>query len=211
MLAVTGIFAVLLAIESTFISDWPVAEGGAQRVVSAHQIMQNAQSILGDSGEQNVEGTKRWRLDWWDIIIKDTLHGPHFWTGRGFGLNLADADGYQSPEDGSPNRSPHNVNMTLLARAGVPGLVLWSLVLISWGAMMMRAMLVAHTRGHKQWAGLFLFVTCYAASIVINAFFDVTLEGPMQGIWFWCLFGFGIGSVMIYRVKPTDEIGSSRR
>jgi hypothetical protein len=21
----------------------------------------------------------------------------------------------------------------------------------------------------------------------------------MQGIWFWCLFGFGIGSVMIFK------------
>jgi hypothetical protein len=211
MLALTGIFAVLLAIESTFVKDWPVAEGGAQRVVSAHQIIQNAQSIVGDSGEENVEGTKKWRLAWWDIIIEDTLHGPHFWTGRGFGLNLADADGHQSPEDGSPNRSPHNVNMTLLARAGVPGLVLWSLVLISWATMMLRAMLVARTRGHKQWADLFLFVICYATSILINALFDVTLEGPMQGIWFWCLFGFGIGSAMIYRVQATDELGSSRR
>jgi len=211
MLAITGIFAVLLAIESTFIQDWRVAEGGDQRVVSAHQIVQNAKSIVGDSGEENVEGTKQWRLDWWDTIIKDTLYGPHFWTGRGFGLNLADADGHQGADDGSPTRSPHNVNMTLLARAGVPGLVLWSLVLISWGGMMLRAMLVARTRDHKQWADLFLFVTCYATSILINAFVDVTLEGPMQGIWFWCLFGFGIGSAMVYRVQATDGIGSSRR
>jgi hypothetical protein len=27
----------------------------------------------------------------------------------------------------------------------------------------------------------------------------------MQGIWFWCLFGFGIGSVMIYRAQPFNE------
>ena len=101
--------------------------------------------------------------------------------------------------------------MTLLARAGVPGLVLWSLVLISWATMMLRAMLVARTRGDKQWADFFLFVFCYAASILINAFFDVTLEGPMQGIWFWCLFGFGIGSVMVYRAQVADGIGSSRR
>jgi O-Antigen ligase len=210
MLAVTGIFAVLLAIESTF-QEWPAAAGGEQRVVTAHQIIQNVQSIVGDSGEENVEGTKRWRLEWWDKIIADTFYGPYFWTGKGFGLNLADVDGKQGADDGSPLRSPHNVNMTLLARAGVPGLVLWLLVLISWGTMMLRAMLVARTRGHKQWANLFLFVICYPTSILINALFDVTLEGPMQGIWFWCLFGFGIGSVMIYRVQATDGIGSSGR
>ena len=98
-------------------------------------------------------------------------------------------------------RSPHNAHMTLLARAGVPGVVLWSLVLMSWGGMLLKAMLVARARGHKQWADLFLFVICYATSIIINATFDVTLEGPMQGIWFWCLFGFGIGSVMVYRAQ----------
>ena len=41
-------------------------------------------------------------------------------------------------------------------------------------------------------AGLFLFTGRYAMSFVINATFDVALEGPMQGIWFWCLVGFGI-------------------
>ena len=63
-------------------------------------------------------------------------------------------------------------------------------------------MLTARARGHERWAELFLFVVCYAMSILINATFDVTLEGPMQGIWFWCLFGFGIGSVMVYRAQP---------
>ena len=101
--------------------------------------------------------------------------------------------------------------MTLLARAGVPGVVLWSLVLISWGGMMLRAMLAARARGHKQWAELFLFVTCYAISIIINSTVDVTLEGPMQGIWFWCLFGFGTGAVMVYRAQAAGGIGSSGR
>jgi O-antigen ligase/polysaccharide polymerase Wzy-like membrane protein len=211
MLAVVGIFVVLLTVESSFTQD-NVAKPLSTRVVSAHQIIRNAESVLGDSGDQNVEGTKRWRLNWWEIIINDTIYGPNFWTGRGFGLNLADADGHQAgPVGSAPTRSPHNVNMTMLARAGVPGLVLWLLLLISWGGMMLRAMLVARARGHKQWADLFLFVICYVISILINAFVDVTLEGPMQGIWFWCLFGFGIGSAMVYRAQAADGIGSPRR
>jgi hypothetical protein len=211
VLTVVSLFAVLLTVESAFIQD-DVAEPLARRGVNAHQIIMNAESMLWDSGDPNVEGTKRWRLRWWEIIIDDTIYGPNFWTGRGFGLNLADADGANGPSGGgAPTRSPHNVNMTLLARAGVPGLVLWSLLLMSWGAMMLHAMLVARARGHKQWADLFLFVICYLTSILINAFVDVTLEGPMQGIWFWCLFGFGIGSVMVYRAQTADGIGSSPR
>ena len=70
--------------------------------------------------------------------------------------------------------------------------------------MLLGAMLVARARNDKQWADLFLLIICYAMAIVINAAFDVTLEGPMQGIWFWSLFGFGIGSVMVYRAQAAD-------
>jgi hypothetical protein len=206
-----GILGLLYASEDTF-TQYEEAKDSIERPVSAHQIVENLKSIVGQSGQQ-TEGTKQWRLDWWDVIINDTFHGPSFWTGRGFGLNLADADGFSgtSSNPRPPLRSPHSVHMTLLARAGVPGVVLWSLVLISWGGMMLRAMLVARARGHKQWAELFLFVTCYAISIIINSSVDVTLEGPMQGIWFWCLFGFGTGTVMVYRAQAAGGIGSSGR
>jgi hypothetical protein len=207
-----AIFGALLTLESIF-GDYDEAKESMERPVSAHQIVENAMSIVGQSGHQG-EGTKKWRLNWWDIIINDTIHGPNFWTGRGFGINLATADGFAGSEVThgqvrSVTRSPHNAHMTLLARAGIPGLVLWALVLVSWFGMLMRAILTARARGHKQWADLFLFIGCYAAAILINATFDVVLEGPMQGIWFWCLFGFGIGSVMIYRAQGAAERNGS--
>jgi O-Antigen ligase len=202
MAAAVGIFAALLTLESTF-GEYEEARDSIERPVSAHQIVENAKSIIGQSGPQ-TEGTKQWRLKWWDIIINDTIYGPNFWTGRGFGINLADADGFAGTDwrhHRPPTRSPHNVHMTLLARTGVPGAVLWALVLVSWFGTLTRAMVTARVRGHERWVELFLFVVCYAIAILINATFDVTLEGPMQGIWFWCLFGFGIGSVMIYRAQ----------
>ena len=66
------------------------------------------------------------------MIINDTFHGPNFWTGRGFGLNLADEDGFAGNDlrGTAPLRSPHNAHMTLLARAGVPGFFLWLLLLL---------------------------------------------------------------------------------
>jgi len=209
MLIASSIFAVILAVEVSFTPS-DKAERMTERKVSAHQIVENAKSIIGQSGQQN-EGTKEWRLNWWNIIINDTLYGPLFWTGKGFGINLADADGFDGPRSPSPLRSPHNAHMTVLARAGVPGLVLWSIVLISWVGMQLNAMLSARARGHERWAELFLFIFCYAISILINATFDVTLEGPMQGIWFWCLFGFGVGSVMVYRAQYAEEIWATAR
>jgi hypothetical protein len=213
VVAVVGVFASLLALESTF-GEYNEAKDSIERPVSAHQIVENAKSIIGQSGHQ-TEGTKQWRLNWWDVIINDTLYGPSFWAGRGFGINLAYADGFAETGDARnprpPTRSPHNAHMTVLARAGVPGVVLWLLVLASWAGTMMRAMLAARACGREQWARLFLFVICYVMAIVINATFDVTLEGPMQGVWFWSLFGFGIGSVMVYRAQHSNAIGATAR
>jgi hypothetical protein len=201
------ILAAAYSIESTFTGD---REEGTtvERQLSTRQIVANVESILGHS-DRTLESSKTWRLQWWDTILKDTVFGAHFWTGRGFGLNLADADGFASDRKaGERLRSPHNVHMTILARAGVPGLALWIVFLTSWLGMIANAVLTARRRRHGEWSGLFLFIGCYAMSCVINATFDVALEGPVQGIWFWCLIGFGIGSVMIYRYQmdfPSQE------
>ena len=197
------VFSILLAIESGF-GSYEEAKDSLDRPVSAHQIVENAKSMIGQSGQQ-TEGTKQWRLNWWEVIINDTIHGPNFWTGRGFGINLALADGFLGTEyraaERPPTRSPHNVHMTLLARAGVPGVVLWASTLVLWFGMLAWSVIIARLRGDEQWSRLFLFIACYVMAILVNATFDVTLEGPMQGIWFWCLFGFGIGSVMVYRAE----------
>jgi hypothetical protein len=73
-------------------------------------------------------------------------------------------------------------------------------LLVAWFAMLTNAVLTARRRGQTDWAGLFLF-GCYVISIIINATFDTTIDGPMQGVWFWCLIGFGTGSVMVYRAQ----------
>ena len=183
------------------------------RGISLDQIILNALSIFSNTSEAGLDGTKLWRLQWWDDILAYTVHGPYFWTGKGFGISLAESDGYQGTVvPGTPIlRSPHNAHMTMLARAGVPGLVLWVLLLASWFAMMLRDMLAARRQGAQTWFRLFLFLTCYLAAIVVNASFDVALEGPMLGIWFWVLFGLGSGSSMIFRTKPAGLERSSRQ
>jgi hypothetical protein len=206
MAAALGLAIFIAAPALDAISDGGAA--GTKREVSARQVVANLESLTGYS-EEKLEGTKTWRLEWWNIILRHTVFGPNFWTGRGFGLNLADADGFQHRGDpkSPPLRSPHNVHMTVLARAGVPGATLWLLFLMSWGGTITNAMLAARRRGQATWAGLFLWIGCYALAAIINASFDVALEGPVQGVWFWCLMGFGMGAVMLYRCQgslPSD-------
>jgi hypothetical protein len=36
---------------------------------------------------------------------------------------------------------------------------------------------------------------------MVNAAFDVFLEGPQGGVWFWCLIGFGIAALEAQRAE----------
>jgi len=182
----------------TYLTDFNVAIGG--RSLGPEQIIHNLESIFGTSTVGNLDDTKLWRLRWWEQIQDYTLHGPYFWTGKGFGISLAEADGFSGAED-PPLRSPHSAHLSFLARAGVPGLVLWLLTLATWYVVLMKSMFLARGRGDAYWANLFLWIGCYVFAVIVHSSFDVALEGPMIGIWFWALYGLGIASVMVYRTK----------
>jgi hypothetical protein len=177
-------------------------KGFQGRSLDISQAVANVTSIFGSSDTGNLDGTKAFRMNWWKDIVNYTFHGDYFWTGKGFGVNLAEADGYvvgrENGGGGAPLRSPHNGHFTVLARAGVPGLALWALLLITWAGMMGRNTWTAFARGEPAWARFFVFIVCYVISIVIDASFDVALEGPMIGIWFWTMIGMGIGTSLIY-------------
>jgi hypothetical protein len=123
-------------------------------------------------------------------------------------MSLAEVDGFVvGTELGGPLlRSPHNAHFTILARSGVPGLVLWALTVLAWFGMLGRHIFLARMRGDLRWSNLFLWIACYGLSIIIDASFDVALEGPMIGIWFWNIFGLGIAATMIYRQVAAHRI-----
>ncbi|HYO11052.1 MAG TPA: O-antigen ligase family protein [Tepidisphaeraceae bacterium] len=175
--------------------------GGKGRNISWEQFVESGKSIFGEGSSSAAESNKQWRLDWWKSIVDYTVHGPYFWTGKGFGINLADDDGFQVSSEGSL-RSPHSVHMTVLARMGVPGLVLWITMIGVWVFSMFDAYLRCRRRGQQRWAGAFLFLLAYYLAFVINGSFDVFIEGPMGGIWFWSLYGAGVGALWAWRRAP---------
>lgn len=173
--------------------------GGKGRAISWDQFVVNFLSTFG-STHGALEGNKQWRLNWWGDIVDYTFNGRYFWNGKGFGINLADDDGYQVQEDGQL-RSPHNVHMTVLARMGVPGTIAWAIVHGTWFYCIGRSYLRARRRNEQAWAGVFLFLFAYYAAFMINGSFDVFIEGPMGGIWFWTIFGAGVGALWCYRYR----------
>ena len=180
----------------------PAIGGGRGREISIGQLQANVASLFSDEETPGgLQGTKEFRLRWWAEIIDYTVFGPYIWTGKGFGINLADDDGFQVTADGSL-RSPHNSHLSILARMGVPGLVMWIVLQIAFGASLVRAYVRSKRNGFTFWARLDVWLLVYWLGALINMAFDVYLEGPQGGIWFWCLLGLGLAAVRIQMALP---------
>lgn len=178
----------------------PTVAIGDRRALSFNQLVDNATSVFGSTGNSDLDGSRGWRLRWWSTIIAYTVDGPYFWTGKGFGINLADADGFQVGAVGTDQslRAPHNGHMEILAREGVPGFVLWVLLQATWLGMMLRSGWRARRRaGGAVWVGIAGWLVVYWAASLVNMSFDVFLQGPHGGIWFWSVFGLGIAVAAI--------------
>ena len=175
--------------------------GEQRNTVSVQSLLINLQSITSDTGDADRDGSKGWRLRWWNSIADYTVGGPYFWTGKGYGLNLADADGFQLGYNAGEAtlRSPHNAHMNILARSGVPGLLTWAALQLSFAVMLALAYQRARARGQELWAKLNLWTLACWAAFMVNAAFDVYLEGPQGGIWFWSFFGFGMALLEMQR------------
>lgn len=188
---ILAVLMLLLLLVTNFSLEIPVGRlPDSKQAVSFQQIVSNFVSSLGRSSGA-LEATKQWRLNWWRTILDYTFGGEYFWAGKGYGINLADDDGFQVRQDHSL-RSPHNVFMTILARSGVPGLLLWILFLLGFGWMLIKRLLTRKQRVGPWDARYALWILAYWLAFLSNASFDVFLEGPMGGVWFWSLIGMSL-------------------
>lgn len=158
------------------------------RAFSAEQLLDNLQSLFG-FGPVHLRETVSWRLEWWESIIDYTMFGEHFWTGKGYEINLASSDGFAGA---TANRSPQSEHLSVLARSGVPGLALWLILLGTLFLSLLQRYFRARSAGLMLLAATNLWVMAYLLAALVNMSFDVYLEGPQGGVWFWCLLGYAI-------------------
>lgn len=185
--------AVLLVLAVAFDVSLQLSD---RREISAESLAITAVSLVDNVERADYGGTRTWRLNWWNDIVDYTVFGPHRWTGKGYGVNLANDDGYQVHGDDSL-RSPHNAHLNVLARGGVPGALLWATLHLSLLAALFVAYLRRRAEGRDGWARLDLWLLAYLIAFHVNASFDVFLEGPQGGIWFWTLVGFALAALRI--------------
>jgi O-antigen ligase len=187
-LVIAGLFVAL---------DVRVPIGGG-REISVQQIAMNMESIFVGSKKESLADTSQWRIEWWKSIVHDSVFGDQFWTGTGYGPSLAEIHGFA---DGTGNRSPHNGHLTILARSGVPGLFLWLLLIGAIYLTLFKCYLDAQKNNEILLSNINIWVMAYFSAFLINTSFDVYLEGPQGGIWFWSLVGFAVALTFSQKVR----------
>jgi hypothetical protein len=186
------LFVGVLVISIAIVANPSLPVPGRSRDFSVQQLAANVVSVVADTDEAGLAGTKNWRLEWWDEITRYTIHGRYFLEGKGYGINLADDDDFQVLSDGSL-RSPHSSHFEILARSGVVGLTLWILIQLAFAATLLRAARRARLVGRPVWVAVAGWLFVYWAAALVNSSFDVYFQGPQGGIWFWVIIGLGIG------------------
>ena len=179
------------------------------RPVSVTQLAKNLVSLTG-GGSSELSDTAEWRDTLWTSLLKETRESNKLTTGWGFGRNLADQMGFAGQRPESPLRSPHNSHLDVLARMGTIGLAIWIALWIAWFTSMIRARRRLHSYDQRFTHGLMGFTIAGVVAILVNAYFDPTLESPQVALWLWSLFGLGLGLVVRERVRREQAADGSR-
>lgn len=163
-----------------------------RRELSVEQVVENIQSISEEatSGTQ-FDNTTQWRLNLWGEVLDDVLREERVLTGFGFGENLAFRYEADNRDSSVPLRNPHNSHLSVIARMGIVGFGLWVAMFFSWFMQLFRARRQYLEIGEGKRASLSLWLMLAMTTILVNAFFDPTIEGPQVGVWTWTLFGMG--------------------
>jgi O-antigen ligase len=170
-----------------------VVPGGQGRDYSVAQLVENAASISGGSqADTQLNSTVQFRTDLWSGAINLAYDQNALLAGLGFGPNLAQELGVSTGVS-DPLRSPHNSHVDILARMGLVGAFLWVAFWVSWYLVMFRRARDASNRLSPEGRGLIKVCMVGVTAILVNAYFDPTLESPQVSIWLWALVGLGLG------------------
>lgn len=165
-----------------FLTTFKVSENFQGRSVGLEQVVLNFTSIFVESEEGGLNDNKLFRLLWWGQIIDYTFNGPYFIAGKGLGVNLAEDDQILTTDLDGELRSPHNFNLTILARYGVFIFMIW----IYWVIVQIKKLRQVNL------SKLQLIIICLQIAFLFNASFDVFLEGPMGAFPFWVFVGIDL-------------------
>lgn len=179
----------------------------SNREVSLQQVVANTLSIFhsGNSSSENLSGTVEWREQFWRRIRIEMLTTGAWRTGLGFGPVLGVRFGDDRLTDAAPLRSAHNSHLTIFARTGVMGLGIWALLWLVWCARLHRW--IRRRRGgvRDPDGAIAGWLLAAAVGMLVNAYFDPSLEGPQACIWLYVIVG--VGAALTRSQRPLSAPG----
>jgi O-antigen/teichoic acid export membrane protein len=178
---------------------------GGEREVSLQQVTANMLSIFQRDRGQKLSGTVEWREQFWQRIRDDMLSSGTWRTGLGFGVVLGDRYGGSDPDDPRPLRSAHNTHLTVFARTGIVGLAVWALLWLVWFHGLHRWIRRRPTGVRDPDTAIAVWLMGSAVGLLVNAYFDPSLEGPQACIWLYVVVG--IGAAMTRRQRAFSPPG----
>ncbi len=153
-----------------------------------------------------LQSTSLWRAVWWKQLVAEVWREEPVW-GLGFGTDLSYYNQYlrRLDEGAWPTRSPHNFNLTVLARMGVLGFLLWAGVMLLGVGGLVRAAWSNRGGGRALEQAERAELAFWAAMLLatwVNSTLGVLMEGPVLGIWFWFALGFGTARARCAFAEP---------
>jgi O-antigen ligase len=178
-------------------------QGQQGRGISIGQLITNIESLKGGNANEggNLQSNVQFRQELWSQVIQLAENNHALVTGLGFGRNIAGELGFASEAAGSL-RSPHNSHVDILARMGIVGAILWITLLLTWYAVVLRARLRFKSLGRFFEAAVIEVSIVGVTSLLVNAYFDPTLESPQVAIWLWTIVGMTVGLAALSRPNP---------
>ena len=179
-----------------------------KRTISISQLFSNAGSLSGsDGGNAQLNGSVSFRFDLWATILDKQDRTSHLVNGFGFGPNLARTGGL-NPRPNQPAtlqlRSAHNSWLDIFGRTGIVGITLFLIVWIGW----FRRMGKAQKHGtDDEMRGIIGVCICGSLAILVNCFFDPTLEGAQVAGVLYTLLGLGIIAARRATPEPVEDAG----
>lgn len=172
------VFGLIFAVSIFFYVNTRAEENFQGRAVGVEQLLLNIKTVFSNEEDGALTDNKLWRLAWWYKIVSDAQDPVIALKGVGPGPNLA-LLGEVAVEDDSL-RSPHNVSLTILARFGIPLLMVW----LGW----LYITVIRPLRSNRL-STFNRIVALVLVAAFFNASFDVYLEGPMGAFLFWTMVG----------------------
>ena len=183
-------------------------EGDQGRKISVDQLTANLGSVVGAHSAQapgNLDANVRFRDRLWSSTLHEVKQEGKVLTGLGFGVNIAKLVGLQG-QGPVKLRSPHNSHLDIYARMGAIGIAIWLAFWGLWSWALFTARSKFRALGRRLEQGLAEVCVVAVVMILVNSYFDPTLESPQVAIWLWTIVGIGFGLVAIARratARPT--------